>query len=54
MDSLAARVGYPKTPMPDKVAVRRRAAREMARRQIDTEDWIAAAKAREKTSTPNA
>lgn len=54
MESFPARVAYPDRCLRNRVAVRRRAVREAEHRQIDLEDWIAAAKAREETSTTNA
>lgn len=45
-----ARVAYPNTSVRGRAAARRRAARDVEQRQIDLEDWIAAAKAREATA----
>jgi len=45
--STTTRIAFPDTRKRDRAAERRRAAREIDQRQIDLEDWIAAAKARE-------
>jgi uncharacterized protein YbjT (DUF2867 family) len=49
-DLLTARVAYPNALVRGRAAARRRAAREVEQRQIDLEDWIAAAKAREQAA----
>lgn len=49
-ETLTARVAYPNTSVRGRAAARRRAARDVEQRQIDLEDWIAAAKAREQSA----